>query len=53
MEKEKRYYFSVVSTKLEKEREKYESTLLTQYTKKVSNLPEERLASLSKESAMN
>lgn len=48
MEKEKKYYFSVVVAKIEKEKEKYENIFLTQFSKKIAAISNERLSSLRK-----
>lgn len=48
MEKEKKYYFSVVVAKIEKEKEKYENIFLTQFSKKIAAVSSERLAALRK-----
>lgn len=48
MEKEKKYYFSVVVAKIEKEKEKYESIFLTQFSKKIAAVANDRLAALRK-----
>lgn len=53
MEKEKKYYFSVVVAKIEKEKEKFENIFLTQFSKKIAPISSERLVALRKEASLS